>query len=155
MEEISITLGRFEHPSLEFKRDASDRGKICKAICALANDLAGRGGGDLLIGVDDTGAAYQVDISDEALLKITDIRDGGQILERPTMTVDRALWDGHEIIRVHVTGAVTPPIRFNGVVWVRPGPTTRSASANDEQVLAERRLQTVPFDSREVAGLCS
>ena len=51
----------------EFKREPKDRDAIRKAICALANDLGGKGGGDLLIGVDRNGSPYPVDSSDEAL----------------------------------------------------------------------------------------
>jgi len=61
------SLGRQETAALEFKRDASDRHALRKAICAFANDLTGAGGGVLLIGVVADGTACPVDTSDEAL----------------------------------------------------------------------------------------
>jgi ATP-dependent DNA helicase RecG len=48
-------LATQETVNLEFKRHGKDRDKISKAICALSNDLAQKGVGHLLIGVDDEG----------------------------------------------------------------------------------------------------
>ncbi|MBI1759444.1 MAG: putative DNA binding domain-containing protein [Actinobacteria bacterium] len=152
-DDLAQTLGRRESATLEFKRTAKDRNKLREAICALANDLTGAGGGDLLIGVADDGTACPVDASDRALLAITAIRDEGNILDRPSMVVDRALFNGHEVIRVHVHASHTPPVRLDGVAWVRPGPSTRRASTNDERVLSERSAATaLPFDARGLAG---
>lgn len=152
-EDLAVTLGRVETPYLEFKREVKSRDVIRQAICALANDLSGHGGGDLLIGVDRDGAAYPVDTSDEELLKIAQYRDEGKLLDRPSMTVDRAIFDGATVIRVHVHASRTPPVRLDGVAWVRPGPLTKRASADDERVLNERRqAASLPFDARPVAG---
>jgi ATP-dependent DNA helicase RecG len=42
---------------------------------------------------------------------------------------------------------------LDGVAWVRPGPLTKRASAQDEQVLSERRVAAaLPFDTRSVIG---
>ncbi|MDQ1304834.1 MAG: ATP-dependent helicase RecG [Actinomycetota bacterium] len=152
-EDLAVTLGRVESPVLEFKRAPKDRDALRKAICALANDLVGRGGGDLLIGVDSKGNFYPVDTSDETLLGIAHIRDEGRLLERPSLTVDRAVYDGADVIRVHVSASGATPVRFDGVAWVRPGPLTARASADDERLLIERRLSVaLPFDSRPLAG---
>jgi len=152
-EDLASTLGRVEGSTLEFKREPKDRTALREAICALANDLVGRGGGDLLIGVDRNGNPHPVDTSDEALLLIAQIRDEGRILERPSLTVDRAVYGGAPVIRVHVNASGTPPVRLDGVAWVRPGPLTRRASADDERVLIERRRSAeVPFDARPLPG---
>ncbi|WP_285589572.1 ATP-binding protein [Herbidospora sp. NBRC 101105] len=147
-------LGDRESTVLEFKLSASSRDEIGQAICALANDLCGRGGGDLLIGVDDHGEPVLVlDTSDRELLRLTEYRDSGQILDRPSMTVERATYKSRPVIRIHVKASATPPVRYDGVVWVRPGPTTRRATREDERVLAERRRSLDgPFDGRSVPG---
>jgi ATP-dependent DNA helicase RecG len=73
--DLAQDLGSQETEVLEFKREASDRRAIRKAICALANDLPGHGGGDLLIGVNKDGSPTGgVDTSDEALLALTNIQ---------------------------------------------------------------------------------
>lgn len=154
MDDLAELLGTQEHVGLEFKRNAKDGKVIGRTICAFANDLAGIGGGDLLIGVDDDGKPVdEVDLSDRALLALTEFRDDGRILDRPSLTVRIGLFRGQKVVRVRVEGAATPPIRFQGVVYVRPGPTTRQATREDERILSERRRsRDLPFDARPVMG---
>ncbi len=149
-DDLAARLGRQESACLEFKQSAADRDALRRAICALANDLCRQGGGDLLIGVDKHGnAVADVDVSDQALCALTDLRDDGRILDRPSLTVQVERFQERPIVRIHVEASATPPVRFDGRVWVRPGPTTRKASPEDERVLAERRLAAaVPFDSQ-------
>lgn len=150
--DLALNLGTRESATLEFKREVTDRNAIRKAICALANDLANAGGGDLIIGVDDKGQPVGgVDVSDSALLKITEYRDQGLILDRPSMVVTAEKYQGHDVIRVRVNASRTPPVRFDNVVYVRPGPSTRRANRDDERVLSERRRSfETPFDVRSL-----
>ncbi|GAB3810388.1 ATP-binding protein [Micromonospora zhanjiangensis] len=152
--DLASLLGTQETAALEFKREATDRNAIRKAICALANDLPRLGGGDLIIGVDDHGRPVDgTDVSDAALLKITEYRDQGLILDRPSMVVTAETFRGKPVIRVRVNASRTPPVRFDNVVYVRPGPTTRRAGRDDERVLSERRRSfEAPFDVRPLAG---
>ncbi|WP_223291234.1 helix-turn-helix domain-containing protein [Streptomyces avicenniae] len=159
--DLADVLGTVETTTLEFKRTAEREGKrgdvVGQAVCAMANDLAGKGGGDILIGVDDTGEPVEgVDVGDRALLALTDLRDDGRILDRPSFTVEAARFRGRPVIRLHVEASGTPPVRFEGVIWVRPGPTTRRASREDERVLAERRrANDGPFDTTAVPRACA
>ncbi|RAO07808.1 ATP-binding protein [Micromonospora noduli] len=152
--DLAALLGTQETAVLEFKREAKDRNAIRKAICALANDLPRLGGGDLLIGVDKHGQPVTgLDTSDEALLTFTSIRDEGRILDRPSMVVTREPYQGEQVIRIRVNASHTPPVRFDNVVYVRPGPSTRTASSTDERVLSERRrAYDTPFDVRPIVG---
>jgi ATP-dependent DNA helicase RecG len=152
--DLADLLGTQETSSLEFKREVRDRDALRKAICALANDLCGTGGGDLIIGVDKDGRAVDnVGTSDAELLKLTALRDEGRILDRPSMTVEMAIYQGKPAIRIHVEASRTPPVRFDNVAWVRPGPLTKRASADDERVLIERRRTFAqPYDSHPVQG---
>ncbi|MGV4885614.1 ATP-binding protein [Streptomyces viridosporus] len=152
--DLADLLGTQETSALEFKRSAKRPEAIRRAICALANDLGGHGGGDLLIGVADSGDPVEdVDTSDRALLALTDMREDGLILDRPSMTVSVVPFKGKPVIRIRVEASAAPPVRFDGVVWVRPGPTTRRATRDDERVLTERRRAADgPYDSRPVAG---
>jgi ATP-dependent DNA helicase RecG len=149
-EDLATTLGVRETATLEFKSNASDRKKIGRAICALANDLTNSGGGDLLIGVNDDGSvADEVDCSDRTLLALTDFRDDGRILPRPSLVVAPAIFHGKQVVRIKVHAAGAPPVMFERVAYVRPGPTTRRAAADDERVLAERRrANDVAFELR-------
>lgn len=152
--DLASLLGRQETSALEFKESSRDRDAIGHAICALANDLDSKGGGDLLIGVNDKGLPVQeVDASDRALLALTDFRDDGRILDRPSLTVGVASFEGCPVIRIHVEASMTPPVRYKGTIWVRPGPSTRRASREDERILTERRRALdLPYDSRPLIG---
>ena len=152
--DLADLLGTQETPALEFKREATDRNAIRKAICALANDLPGLGGGSLIIGVDKDGLPTgQIGVSDDELLKFTNIRDEGSILDRPSMVVSAEEYQGVPVILIQVSASRTPPVRFDNVVWVRPGPSTRRAGRDDERVLSERRRSfETPFDVRSVIG---
>lgn len=150
-EDLADVLGTVETAALEFKvnaKSARTQEKIGQAICAMANDLTNMGGGDILVGVDDDGEpAEGVDTSDEALRALIDYRDDGRILDRPNLTVAVARYKGTQVVRLHVQASAAPPVRFNNVVFVRPGPTTRKAHADDERILTERRRANhLPFD---------
>lgn len=72
--DLADTLGTCETPTLEFKPTAKREGKredaIGNAVCAMANDLVGKGGGDVLIGVADDGTlVHDVDVRDRARLR--------------------------------------------------------------------------------------
>lgn len=155
--DLAELLGDRESTVLEFKQSAADPKKIGKAICAFANDLRGQGGGDLLIGVDDRGRPVAgVKAEDEDLRKLTEFRDSGKILDRPSMTVERAVFKGSTVVHIHVEASATPPVRYDGMVYVRPGPTTRVANRDDERILAERRrAMDGPYDGRSVPGSAS
>lgn len=151
--DLAAELGRVESATLEFKSRSDDRDVVRKAITALANDLGGAGGGTLLLGVNKEGRGVGVGVTDDDLLAVTNLRDDGKILDRPVIVVTRGRFDGADVIRVDVSAALSPPLRLDGVAWVRPGPSTRRASADDERVLTERRIAAaVPFDSRALPG---
>ncbi|MBB6121237.1 ATP-binding protein [Nocardiopsis algeriensis] len=152
--ELAAELGTQETCTLEFKRVVKDLNVIRKAVCAMANDLTCKGSGDIVIGVREDGTVEPaLDTSDKALLNLANLRDDGKILDRPSFTVERARFNGEPVIHIHVEASPAPPVRLDGVAWVRPGPTTRRATADDERVLAERRrCKSLPFDSHPWPG---
>lgn len=156
--DLATSLGTRETAWLEFKDysrvDGARAKKIAQAVCAMANDLTSHGTGHILIGVDDRGEPTDsADTSDAALLALTDLRDDGRILDRPSMTVTVEPYSGKEVVHIRVEASSTPPVRYDGVAFVRPGPSTRRATREDERVLAERRRAfDAPFDSRPVPG---
>ncbi|WP_460704904.1 ATP-binding protein [Myceligenerans halotolerans] len=155
--DLADALGTHETASLEFKDYSNVRNRlndVAKNVCAMANDLAGTGGGDILIGVKDDGTpADSVDTSDQTRLALTDLRDNGRILDRPSLTVEVATYRGRDVIRIRVRASATPPVRFDGRCWVRPGPSISEATRDDERVLSERRrVADGPFDTRVALG---
>ncbi len=151
--DLAEKLGRRERDDLEFKRNVSDRNAIREAVCAMANDLPGRGVGHLLIGVEDNGASSGLPINEALLSFLAGLRTEGRILPPPILAVGRAVFDGHECVHVEIPGTPSPPVRFDGRVFVRVGPSTRRATPDEERLLAERRRAAdLPFDQRPLSG---
>ena len=124
--------------------------KVSRSICAFANDLPNHGrAGVILIGVTDDGRCAGLNIDDRLLKRLADLRDDGRTLPLPSMDVQRRVLNGCEVAAVIVHPSSQPPVRYDGRVWVRVGPTVRAASADDERRLSERRRhRDTGFDSR-------
>lgn len=64
--------------------------------------------------------------------------------------------DGQPIAVVRVEPSDSPPVRCNGRVYVRIGPTTRLATPEEERRLSEKRRYLLrPFDQQAVPGATS
>ncbi len=152
-QDLSLRLGTEERDDLEFKANGDDRSLLRKAICALANDLPGKGGGHLLVGVDKHGRPTGITVDDTLLLTVVNLRDEGKVLPRPVLHVEKALYAGAHVVDVGVEASPSPPVALDGVVWVRVGPSTRRAHREEELRLSERRRSVdLPFDQRPVLG---
>jgi ATP-dependent DNA helicase RecG len=141
-----------ESQLVERKRSGADRSGIRKNICAFANDLPGAGkSGVILIGVEDDGRCAGIDIDDELLRTLAQMRSDGNIQPVPSMTVDKVSVNGYQIAVIQVEPETRPPVRYQGRVWVKVGPTVQTATADEEQRLTERqRTANLPFDMRPV-----
>jgi ATP-dependent DNA helicase RecG len=144
-----------ESPHVERKASLSTKSKVEEAICAFANDLPGSGKvGVVLIGVDDkTGRPTGLEVSDQLLLTLTNIRSDGNILPFPNLTVYKATLDGVDLAVVEVKPSPSPPVRLRGRTVVRPGPRGATATRDEERILVERRRSfELSFDQRSVHG---
>lgn len=151
--DLKSELGATERDDVEWKRDASDRDLVRKAICALSNDLAGRGRGHVLIGVAKNGTPAGLSVDDGLLLQVANLRDEAKILPRPIITVEKSTFAGGQCIHIIVEAARVRPVRLDGAVWVRVGPSTRRATREEEVLLSERsRAADLPFDQQPVDG---
>jgi len=149
---IRLARERREGPHVEFKRSPSDRRDIRRTVCAFANDLANSGTpGVLFVGLEDDGSCAKLVVDDCLLQNLSQIRDEGSILPRPSIEVRRLAVDGCEIAVLVVHPSAFPPVRYDGRVWVRVGSTNRQATPEEELRLTERRRAgDRPFDLRPV-----
>ncbi len=83
-QDLSLRLGTEERDDLEFKANGDDRNLLRKAICSLANDLPGKGGGHVLVGVDKQGRPAGITVDDALLLTVVNIRDKGKMRVGPS-----------------------------------------------------------------------
>lgn len=133
-----------------FKGKAPDT--VREAVCAFANDLAGHGApGVVFIGARDDGTPVGLNVSDEFLRQLADIKTDGNIAPPPTLLVEKRRLLGHQLAVITVWPCDTPPARCRGRVHVRWGPRRGLASAQDERILNERRRhRDRPFDVQPV-----
>jgi len=125
---------------------------IREAICAFANDLPNHGApGVVIVGMTDAGQPSGLVVDAPLLVNLAAMRDDGNILPLPTMSVERRSVDGHDYAIVIVAPADAPPVRYRGRVYIRIGPRRGVASRQDERILGEkRRHRDLPFDLQPI-----
>jgi len=156
-DELLRLLADLESDRVERKeslRGPDGKDRICQAICAYANDLPDhRGPGVIFVGATDDGRPSGLRVDDRLLLDLADLRGQGRILPPPIMTVGTLEIDGQTVAVIRVEPSPSPPVRFNGQVWIRVGPRRAIATLDEERRLAERkRAADLPFDSRPMYG---
>lgn len=135
-----------------FKGNAPE--KVRQAVCAFANDLPNhRLPGIVFIGAKDKdGMPSGLEVTDELLRQLADIKTDGKIGPMPTMTVEKRILKSAEMAVITVVPADFPPVRYEGRIWIRTGPRRGIASAQDERILNEkRRYRDLPFDLQPVS----
>jgi ATP-dependent DNA helicase RecG len=137
----------------EFKVDLSSKDnkeKICRTISAFANDISNQQrNGIIVLGIKDDGSLSGLSISEKLERDILDIKGEGKIIPQPTFVCRKQIYKDQEVLRIEVVPAVSPPVKYEGKIWVRPGNTTRQATIEDERQLyteARRPANMQPDD---------
>jgi len=149
-DQLRTIITNLESDRIERTTTPKDRTNIRQAICAFANDLAGHGlPGFFLIGVDDKGSLSGLTCYDDLLKDLASIRAEGRILPLPTMEVYCHSFDEGDVAVIEVQPSQVPPVRYDGRIWIRIGPTKAVASPEDERRLMERAsASTRTFDAQ-------
>ncbi len=133
---------------------------IREAVCAFANDLPdSRKPGVLFLGVDDRGEPVGLDITDELLRQLADVKNDGRIVPPPSMFVEKRTLTDHEVAVITVMPSDSPPVRYQGNIFVRSGPMRGIATAQDERLLNEKRragsphFDTFPVPTADISAL--
>lgn len=144
--ELEELLADLESDQSERKASLSDKETIRKNICAFANDLPNNNKpGYIFVGANDDGSCAHLEITDELLLNLVEMRS--DILPFPSTVVEKKRVNGCELAVIEVMPHAVPPVRRNGRVWIRVGPSLRQASAEDERILTEKnRYLNIPPD---------
>lgn len=125
---------------IEFTEATKSTDKFSEAICAFSNDYPDhKKAGYLFIGVKKDGALAGLQITDELQKDIASIRNNGQILPQPAMSM--AIFDFSEgqVLVVEVLPAFHPPVLYKGKPWIRVGATKAVANEVEERQLIEKR----------------
>ena len=155
-EELQALSSGLESDRVERKRawagDAPE--KVRQAVCAFANDLPNHAlQGVVFVGANDDGTPSNIDIDDELLLKIADVKTDGKTVPPPTLTVARREVSGVPMAVLTVWPSDAPPVRYEGRIWIRIGPRRGLANPQEERILNERRRHLDrAFDTTPIRG---
>jgi ATP-dependent DNA helicase RecG len=149
-QELVILLQDLESDRVERKANITERDRICEAICAFANDMPNHNlPGIIFVGVNNDGGCTHLNITDQTLLTLSNMRSDGNILPLPTMVVQKRTVRGCDLVAVTVHPSDAPPVRYKNRVWIRVGPRRAIATLEEERRLTEkRRARDLPFDLR-------
>ncbi|MDZ4830164.1 MAG: putative DNA binding domain-containing protein [Phycisphaerae bacterium] len=129
--------------------------KLRQAICAFSNDLPRHElPGIAFVGVRDDGSSASLQITDDVLAQLASLKDDGNIVPPPSMTVEKRRLRGADVAVLTVLPSDSPPVRYRGEIWIRTGPRRGRATAPDERILNERRRSgNAPFDLSAVRAV--
>lgn len=153
-DELRALMADLESDRVERTISVNKTDKLCRAICAFANDFPGYGlPGYLLVGVDDDGRPSGLQVTDDILLKLGGLRTDGLIQPMPAMVVDRVGLSEGDVAVVKVLPSDMPPVRYEGRIHIRVGPRRAIASEQEERMLVERRVSSArSFDLMPCTG---
>jgi ATP-dependent DNA helicase RecG len=138
----------------EWKGDLSSKDnkeKICRAICAFANDISDAGlNGVIALGVNNEGLPSNLEITDALESAVLNIHAEGKIVPLPSFVVKRQDYLGKPILIIEITPAISTPVKYDGRIWIRPGNSTRQASTEEERRLSEKRRSKEQPDDCQV-----
>lgn len=157
-EQLTTLLDDIESDRAERKQawrgDAPEKAR--QAVCAFANDLPNHGQpGVLFIGAKDDGTPTGGDfaVTDQLLQTLADIKTDGKTVPPPSIVVEQRVLKGASMAVVSVWPADSPPVRYEGRIWVRVGPRRGLATGQDERILNEKRRHgDRSFDTHPIAG---
>lgn len=149
-EELLSLLDSLESDRVERKESFKGEvpNKARQAVCAFANDMSNHNeAGVLFIGAKDNGEPSGLQVTDQLLNTLADIKSDGRILPLPVLSVEKRLLKKAEMVVVTVNPSDMPPVKFDGRIWIRTGSRRSLANEQEERILNEkRRYKNIPFD---------
>lgn len=149
-EELLQEIETGEADRVELKENLSGNAKESarEAICAFANDLPNyEKPGLLFFGVRNDRTIVGIQVTDELLQQLADMKTDGNIVPPPSLTVQKRMLQGKAVAIVTVQPSDSPPVRFKGAIRIRVGTRRDIATSQEERILNEkRRYGDRPFD---------
>lgn len=139
-EQVKLLIRDLESDRIERTVSFQER-KLGPVVCALSNDFpVNRQPGYILLGVNDDGSPGGLTIGDKELQQIGGVKTNGNVLPQPSLTVSAVFkFEGGDVVVVEVRPSLYPPVRYDGICWIRVGPRMSKASPEEERILTERR----------------
>ena len=153
-EQLRALIADHESARVELTTSTTNTDKFGEAVCAFANDFPAHGQpGYLVVGVNDDGTLANLGVTDKLLRVLGDLRSNVNIEPLPAIAVEKYRLPEGEVAVVEVLPSDLPPVRYKGRVWIRVGPSRRSANQQEERILIEKRIaRQRTFDVRPCMG---
>ena len=106
-----------EADCVEFKESLSGSApkEVRGAICTFANDLPNyEKPGFVFVGVGKDRTIVGLSVTDQLLRQLADMKTDGNIIPLPSLTVEKRLLQGKEVVVVKVEPSDSPPVRYRG-----------------------------------------
>lgn len=153
-EELLQEIETGEADRVELKENLSGNAKESarEAICAFANDLPNyEKPGLLFVGVRNDRTIVGIQVTDELLQQLANMKTDGNIVPPPSLIVQKRTFRGKEMAVVAVQPSDSPPVRFKGAIRIRVGTRRDIATAQEERILNEKRRHgDRPFDLQPI-----
>jgi len=138
---LRYLLNDIESDRVERSVSTTNTDKFCQAITAFANDLPNHKlPGYLIVGAKDDGSFAGLDVTDDLLKNLGELRSDGHIQPLPSMSVAKFPFSEGDLAVIEVLPSDLPPVRYKGNIWIRIGPRKERASGQDERILTEKRV---------------
>ena len=121
-EELLQEIETGEADRVELKENLSGNAKESarEAICAFANDLPNyEKPGLLFVGVRNDRTIVGIQVTDELLQQLANMKTDGNIVPPPSLIVQKRTFRGKEEAVVAVQPSDSPPVRFKGAIRIR------------------------------------
>ena len=143
-----IETGEADRVELKENLSGNARESAREAICAFANDLPNyEKPGLLFVGVRNDRTIVGIQVTDELLQQLANMKTDGNIVPPPSLIVQKRTFRGKEVAVVAVQPSDSPPVRFKGAIRIRVGTRRDIATSQEERILNEkRRYGDRPFD---------
>lgn len=149
-EEIRSLLDDIENERVERTISTDNKTKMSEAICSFANDIRNtKKPGYFIIGANDNGTIEGMTFSDRDLREYAGLRNTGNILPPPAMSVYKETFDDGEVAIIEVQPSEDTPVRYKGVIWIRIGARKAEANTEEERILTEKgQVHSSSFDGK-------
>ena len=149
-----IKLSKEKENEFIEKTESLNIKKMAKTVCAFSNDLSHREKPSVIfIGITDDGQYIHLSETDEIQLKISNIRNNGNLHPFPVIRIQELSIEKYKILAIQIQPAKNPPMRYNNDCWVRIGSSVRTASEEEERILTEKRQSShLPEDMKGISS---
>jgi ATP-dependent DNA helicase RecG len=134
-----MNINLTESETIEFKESLAETEDIAKTIVAFANTK----GGDIYIGIKDSGDFVKIDIADSSFKKISDLNQSFDPKLHDCFSVSKEAINGFDILKIVVRKSSYMCHTYKGISYVRQGTTNQKLSSKE---IAERHNTSSRYD---------